>query len=183
MKKCALIVGHKPDARGACNETYNICEFEFNNALVDDIMKSLVDSIDPDGGIELIKVLRKTYRQLPDDVNELNPDFSVSFHCNAYNKQASGTETLYYHRSERGKKIAQIFQKNMTTVLGLKNRGIAGKKTEDRGGHLLRYTKAPCVLIEPFFIDNDKDFEKMTEERDRFIMAIQKSLFEAADLV
>jgi len=183
MKKCALIVGHKSESPGACNETYNICEFEFNNNLVDRIMQSFNDPVDPHATVELVKVLRKTYKGLPDDVNRLNPDFAVSFHCNAFNKTASGTETLFYHRSETGKKMAQIFQKNMVHVLGLKDRGIAGKTTEDRGGHLLRYTNCPCVLIEPFFIDNDLDFEKMSAVKQHFIMAIQKSIYEAAELV
>jgi N-acetylmuramoyl-L-alanine amidase len=183
MKRCALVVGHKPDKPGACNETYNVCEFNFNDNLIDSIMESLVDPIDPHGGIDLVKVLRKTYSNLPNEINELNPDFVVSFHCNAFNKKASGTETLYYHTSERGKKIAQKFQDNMVTVLHLPDRGIKGKRVEDRGGHLLRYVKAPCILIEPFFIDNDSDFERITNVRQSFVTAIQKSLFEAADLV
>lgn len=183
MKKCALVVGHKPESPGACNETYGICEFEFNNNLVDRIMESLVDPIDPDGGIELVKVLRRTYKELPDDINKLEPDFVVSFHCNAFNKKTSGTETLYYHNSKTGKKMAEAFQRNMVTALDLPNRGIKGKGVEDRGGHLLRYTNAPCVLIEPIFIDNDSDFDRMSMVKELFIHAIQKSLFESADLV
>jgi N-acetylmuramoyl-L-alanine amidase len=183
MKKCALVVGHKPSSAGACNQTYRICEYEFNSNLIDSIRTSLVDAIDPDGGIEIIKVYRDTYRGLPFEINKLNPDFVVSFHCNAFNKKASGTETLYYRSSKRGEQIADIFQNNMVRALGLPNRGIKPKGSEDRGGYLLRYTNAPAVLIEPIFIDNDNDFEQFTMKRQRFISAIQKSLFEAADVV
>jgi len=35
-----------------------------------------------------------------------------------------------------------------------------GKQYEERGGYLLRYTGAPCVIAEPFFIDNDQDLKK-----------------------
>ncbi len=183
MKKCALVVGHKLDSPGACNETQGLCEFELNNELVDLIISRLASSIDPDGGIELVKVLRDTYRGLPNDINMLNPDFVVSFHCNAFNKRASGTETLYYHKSVKGRKIAKCFQENMLHILELKDRGIKGIDVEDRGGHLLKYTNAPCVLIEPFFIDNNSDFNKYTANKLMFIQAIHKSLFEAVDVV
>ena len=183
MKKCALVVGHKPDQPGACNKTYNICEFEFNNNLIDRVMNSLVDPVDPDGGMDLVKVLRNTYKTLPDDINKLNPDFIISFHANAYNGKFSGTETLYYKGSVKGRKMAEIFQRNMVTVLKLKDRGIEGRDTEDRGGHLLKYTNAPCIIIEPFFIDNDSDFERVSEVKEFLIMAIQRSLFEIADII
>lgn len=183
MKKCALVVGHKPTSPGACNQTYRICEYEFNDNLIEQVRTSLVDAIDPDGGIEIEVVYRNKYKELPAKINKLNPDFVVSFHCNAFNKKASGTETLYYHTSNKGEKIAQIFQNNMVQALGLPNRGIKPKGSEERGGYLLRYTNAPAVLIEPIFIDNDKDFEQLTLKRQLFVTAIQKSLFEAADVV
>jgi len=183
MKKCALVVGHKPESPGACNETHGICEFELNNELVDLIMSRLSSSVEPDGGIELVKVLRNTYRGLPSDINELNPDFVVSFHCNAFNKRASGTETLFYRSSMKGKKIAERFQENMTHILELPDRGIKGISVEDRGGHLLKYTNAPCVLVEPFFIDNDNDYRKYIANKLMFVQAIHRSLFEAADVV
>ena len=66
---------------------------------------------------------------------------------------------MYYHKSKQGKAIAQIFQNNMLSALGLSNRGLKPISAEDRGGYLLRYTNAPCVLIEPFFIDNNSDFD------------------------
>lgn len=183
MKKCALVVGHKPTRAGACNQTYRICEYELNYNLVDLIMESLRDSVDPDGGIELIKVLRKEYPDLPFEINKLNPDFIVSFHANSFNEKVSGTETLYCYGSTRGEKVARIFQRNMVTALGLPDRGILPKRERERGGHILRYTEAPAILLEPFFIDNDSDFERFVLVKQLFISAIQKSLFEVADII
>ncbi|UCG13233.1 MAG: N-acetylmuramoyl-L-alanine amidase [Deltaproteobacteria bacterium] len=42
----------------------------------------------------------------------------------------------------------------------------SARKTENkaRGGYLLRYTNAPCVIAEPFFIDNDEDLAKANED-------------------
>ncbi|MCP4503027.1 MAG: N-acetylmuramoyl-L-alanine amidase, partial [Deltaproteobacteria bacterium] len=100
-----------------------------------------------------------TYRALPKQINEHHPDLVVSLHCNAFNKKATGTETLYYHASTEGKRMASLLQRKIVDVLGLADRGIKPKHSEDRGGYLLRETNAPCVLAEPFFIDNNKDLK------------------------
>ena len=83
----------------------------------------------------------------------------------------------------KGKQIAELFQENMLHILELPNRGVKGISVEDRGGNLLRYTNAPCVLIEPFFIDNNNDLRRYTANKLMFVQAIHKSLFEAADVV
>jgi N-acetylmuramoyl-L-alanine amidase len=180
MTKCALVIGHTAAKSGARNAVYNISEFEFNERLINDLVSTLHDPIETPT-IEPNVVYRKTYSELPNDVNAINPDFVVSFHCNAYNTVASGTETLYYHSSTKGKAIAKIFQDNIVHVLGLSNRGVKGKGTEDRGGYLLRYTKAPAVLLEPFFIDNVKDYDRVISVYDEFLQALRKSLFETVD--
>jgi N-acetylmuramoyl-L-alanine amidase len=174
--KIALVVGHKANAAGACNKNYNICEFPFNDKLVQDLKARVNNKHD----IEI--VYRDTYNGLPAKINALSPKFIVSFHCNAFNTKASGTETLYYHKSSKGVQIAEIFQKNMIAALGLKDRGIKPKTAEDRGGYLLRYTNAPAVLIEPFFIDNDTDYQTVMNNYESFLQALEKSLDEASNL-
>ncbi|QJA05280.1 N-acetylmuramoyl-L-alanine amidase [Thermosulfurimonas marina] len=77
---------------------------------------------------------------------------------------ASGTEVLYYHRSWKGEKMAQILLDYLVAHLGLPSRGIKPCTSEDRGGYLLRYTKAPCVICEPFFIDNSVDLARAQED-------------------
>lgn len=169
----ALVIGHSNKSKGAYNKNYNISEFEFN--------KKLVNLISKDLNKELIKneiVYRSNYNELPNKINELKPNFIVSFHCNAFNTNASGTEMLYYHSSENGKQIAEIFQTNIVSCLELPNRGIKSKHTEDRGGYLLRYTNAPCIISEPFFIDNDNDYKKVMERYFQFIKAHIDSFIE-----
>lgn len=53
--------------------------------------------------------------------------------------------------------MAAILLNALVSELRLPDRGIKPKTSEDRGGYLLRYTKAPAVISEPFFIDNDQD--------------------------
>lgn len=174
--KIALVVGHKANSPGACNNNHQICEFEFNEKLVKDLAARVANKHD----IEI--VYRDTYSGLPGKINSLWPKFIVSFHCNAFNKTATGTETLYYHKSSKGEEIAKIFQKNMVAALGFRDRGIKPKSTEDRGGYLLRYTNAPCVLIEPFFIDNDSDYLTVISKYENFLWALEKSLDESSNL-
>ena len=139
-------------------------EFNFNDQLAIDIEKEV-------SGVEVQRVYRRTYNSLPSDINELNPDFIISLHCNAFNGSASGTEVLYYHRSVNGKKIAAILNEQLVNALGLKNRGIKPKTAEDRGGNLLKNTVGICVIAEPFFIDNDEDLNIVIDKRDDLVKA------------
>ena len=146
-KLCALVIGHKKSSPGAVNENAGLTEFDFNDYLAIRIEKKVKK-------MRVQRIYRRTYKELPDDINTLNPDFIVSLHCNAFNGRASGTEALYYHKSEKGKKMAEILLNHLVEHLKLPDRGIKPKTAEDRGGLLLRYTKAPCLIAEPFFIDN-----------------------------
>lgn len=164
MKKCALVIGHKKTSPGASNKATGLTEFVFNDALAIDIEKEVT-------GVEVQRVYRRTYDSLPNDINELNPDFIVSLHCNAFDGSATGTEVLYYHRSIKGKLMAQILDDHLVNALELKSRGIKPKTAEDRGGPLLKGTKAPCVIAEPFFIDNDSDLKVATDNRKKLVKA------------
>ena len=161
---CALVVGHKKKSPGAKNENNNITEFEFNDDLAVRIEKKVAET-------EIQRIYRRTYKELPDDINALKPGFIVSLHCNAFNKEASGTEVLYYYKSDMGKKMADVLLKHLTKHLELPNRGIKARTAEDRGGFLLRYTNAPCVIVEPFFIDNDNDLARVQTDMDGLVSA------------
>lgn len=182
--KCGLIVGHKANKPGACNKNSNICEYQFNDQLACDIYDYLKEE-KSNTSIQIIR--RQTYRELPDDVNLLNPDFCISLHCNAahpdYTGKWNGTETLYYHKSKKGKSMAEIVQKNIVEVLEFKDRGILPRKTEDRGGYLLRYTDMPCIIAEPFFIDNNSAYKTVIERYDRLVRAYAYSIEKIAEVI
>lgn len=179
MKTCALVIGHKKTSPGAVNKSQNLSEFDYNEQLAMDIEYALKDQQE----VHVQKVYRRTYSSLPDDINELAPDFIVSLHCNAFNKKASGTEVLFYHRSKKGKKLAKKLNKSLVTALGLKDRGIKAKSAEDRGGFLLKKTDAPCLIAEPFFIDNDKDLAVAETHHADLVTAYAKSIKEMANMV
>ncbi|REL30033.1 N-acetylmuramoyl-L-alanine amidase [Thalassotalea euphylliae] len=169
MKLCALVVGHKKNNPGAKNQDAGLSEFEFNEQLAIDIERKV-------SSVTVQRVYRRTYRQLPSDIDELAPDFIVSLHCNAFNQQASGCEMLYYHRSQKGKAMADILQTKIQTALGNKDRGLKARSAEDRGGYLLRYTSAPCVISEPFFIDNDEELGNVKTNYDQLVAAYAEAI-------
>lgn len=173
MKLCALVIGHKKASPGARNRKAGLTEFAFNDRLARGIERAVK-------GVKVQRVYRRTYRTLPKDINKLGPDFIVSLHCNAFNGNATGTEVLYYHRSRKGKAIARQLNKKLVAALGLRNRGIKAKTSEDRGGYLLRYTQAPCVIAEPFFIDNNRDLKVAERKRKALVQAYAAGIEVAA---
>ena len=50
------------------------------------------------------------------------------------------------------------------------------KTAEDRGGYVLKYTKCPIVIAEPFFIDNDYDCDIFFKRRDTLIQCFIDSI-------
>ncbi|MCW8879165.1 MAG: N-acetylmuramoyl-L-alanine amidase [Kangiellaceae bacterium] len=176
MKLCALVIGHKKNSPGASNANFATTEFDFNEKLAIDIEKQLTH-------VAVQRVYRRTYRLLPDDINQLDPDFIISLHCNAFNQATSGTEVLYYYRSQKGKQMAIELQSALVRVLKLEDRGIKSKKSEDRGGFLLKYTSAPCVIVEPFFIDNDLDLETAQKNYFELVTAYCEAISEIASQI
>lgn len=150
QKRCVLVIGHEKQSPGIINKNKNVNEFGFNELLYNLIEKKVNCTI-------IYKVQRRAYIELPDDINELDPDFIISLHCNAGDGKTSGTEVLYYYLSEPGKKIAEILLRYIVSNLNLPNLGITAKNTNDESGLLFRYTAAPCVIAKPFFMDNDND--------------------------
>ena len=172
--KVGLIVGHSNVSQGASNPTNGITEFQVN----DYIARRIAMTLDEAGDIVPVTIYRNSYATLPGEVNRTDVDLSLSLHCNAFNNTASGTEMLYYHNSRRGKAFAEILQEKVVGALGLRDRGIKPKHSEDRGGYILRETSMPCVIAEPFFIDNDSDFARVEQNAEAFIRSYAISITE-----
>lgn len=181
--KVALIIGHKVSSKGSCNEEQDVCEYDFNKELTCLVENKVYESEDTKD-IDLKRVFRRSsYSKLPEEINELGFDLAISFHCNAFDSKASGTEVLYYHSSDKGKKCAEVFQKEILKALNLKDRGIKGVSTEDRGGYLLGHTKPVCVLLEPFFIDNNEDYLIAKRNKEELVKSITNSIIECKNII
>ncbi|MFL7036505.1 N-acetylmuramoyl-L-alanine amidase [Vibrio lentus] len=163
--KIALIVGHEEKKQGASNRN-GVTEYDYNSRLAKLAAALLVTE-----GYEPFIVYRDgtTYSKLPERVNKTGADVAISLHCNAFNGQASGSETLHYVNSPSGERLAEHIQKKVVGVMELPDRGLrpvdvkhVGRKG-DRGGHLCKRTSMPTVIVETFFIDNDSDLQRGEE--------------------
>ncbi|PHD38250.1 N-acetylmuramoyl-L-alanine amidase [Bacillus toyonensis] len=84
--------------------------------------------------------------------NSHSVDLVVSFHLNAYNGSANGVEVCYYDQQSLAAKVSAQLSKD----IGWSNRG--AKPRTDL--YVLNSTKAPAILIELGFIDNESDMAK-----------------------
>jgi N-acetylmuramoyl-L-alanine amidase len=157
MKIC-INIGHSEIDSGATSVDGKTEEHEFNeNELVPYISMVLRKL-----GHEVIVMEQiKSFGELPGRINKLNPDIILSIHSNWAKSNVSGTETLYYFNSRRGKYLAQCLQEAIVDCLDFPDRGIKALTSGDRGYILVAKTKAPCVLLEPFFISNTLDLARV----------------------
>lgn len=155
--KLGIIVGHSQKSPGAKNNDLGISEYSLNHELATEVYR---ECIKRDIQSEVI-FRKKGLRSLPNEVNKTQVDHCISIHHNAVDdKTVNGTETLCYHRSKTSNKFAHIVNKEMVLALNTRNRGVKKVDSEQRGGYILKYTSMPCILIEPYFMSNNKAVEE-----------------------
>ncbi|KKM93854.1 hypothetical protein LCGC14_1204200 [marine sediment metagenome] len=104
--------------------------------------------------------------------NAWGADIFISFHINGVESSlATGTETFYYRA--RSKALAEKMQKTLVDTLGLTNRGV-----KTRGFVVVKYTKMPAVLLEPFFIGNKHDLNRYLSRRGQLRVNLAKTLLD-----
>lgn len=84
------------------------------------------------------------------EANASDADLALSFHINAGG--GDGFEVYHYKSSEKGRKLAKLCEKYVK-ALGQNSRGL---KNGDHL-HFVKKTSMTAVLVESFFIDNQKD--------------------------
>ena len=173
MKKVLIVVGHDFENRGCKNNFMDISEYDVVREIGTQIFKQ-----EKSKKFDTILKGRNTYQELPKEINSLNPDLIISIHLNAFNEQVQGTETLYWNTSEIGKDYAIRFQNKLVQNLGFNDRGVKPVDNNDRGAHLLNSTKAPCILIEPFFLDSIKHAHDLKIYVGKTVDAVLDTLYE-----
>ena len=188
--RVALVVGHRKSDHGAVSnpafENGGISEWDYNDSLARAVAGMIcgmhVDVVhrhDSPGG----------YNTLPYTVNELRPDFIISFHLNAvFDSSAHGSETLHWRGSVNGQRLAGILQNHVLDQLGLRDRGVKsrygeiqnGKWVGDRGSWILGRTAAPCVMGEPGFASNEEDWKVLCREKELLAVAYVRAIKEYA---
>ncbi|MCP4339648.1 MAG: N-acetylmuramoyl-L-alanine amidase [Desulfobulbaceae bacterium] len=176
--KCALVVGHEPQKQGATNGYSDLSEYAFNSLLAVAVSRVVK-------GVEVDVVYRDAgdYDGLPDKINALRPDFGVSLHCNSHKTVVSGSEVLYWQGSVKGEKIASLFRRKIAYCMGIRDRGIKGKKEGQKGAHVLEETNCPFIILEPFFINNLEDVLMGMAKFKELTLAIAEAIEEAVEVL
>lgn len=178
MNKVCIIVGHGKSKSGgydsgAVSGIYH--EFKIAKEIAKECVDYLnanydikADLMNYDGDLYLTERVAK--------VNKADYDFIAEIHLNAGG--GTGTETYYYHGSERARNFADKISKEISSALGIKQRpsyGDDAKKDKDKDGGdktklgkngkdyfaIIRDTKPTAVLVETVFIDTPSDLNKV----------------------
>lgn len=89
----------------------------------------------------------------------------ISFHFNAANGLANGTETYYENSAD--KVLAQIVQNCAIEAMGLRNRGVKHVSDSQHKRLAISAFPNPCCLLELGFGDSPIDIVKITDRDNR----------------
>lgn len=154
--KVYLSLGHTIYKNGNISSADGVVnEYKYNKSLIKKVAKNLRAK-----GVDL-DVITTPERKYSTDTQELeykvNKEHAkkyicgIELHLNCYDKKARGAETLHHSSSKEGKKLATCIQKQLA-----KKYTDRGVKTNDKL-YMLRHTRCPFVIVEPFFCDNRAD--------------------------
>ena len=177
MAKVILNIGHGGLTHDSGAVHYGVKENSWNEDFICNVLAPKLDN----AGIKYEIVRQSLYKFLPSKINKLTDkgDFIISFHLNSSDSpQSTGTEYLYYYKSEKSKELAELMHKIICPVLGLRDRNPLPRERKDRGGFLLYNTDAPCVIAEPAFLSNKNDLDTINEKKqylaDAYVGAIKE---------
>lgn len=160
--KINVHAGHNPDGKIACGAVGLIKEStearKVKNLVISKLRKMghTVYDCTVSNGTSQNDVLKK----IVEKCNAHTVDLDVSIHFNSGsndktgNRKSSGTEVFVYtDRSTQKERAARICES--ISDLGFRNRGVKTSETL----YVLKYTKAPALLIECCFVDDKDDIE------------------------
>jgi len=107
-------------------------------------------------------------------------DLVTSFHTNSVSsKEPNGFQTyIYTSPSATSKDVANYIQNEINLIF--KPTKWSGVKRKNL--HMVRETKCPAVLLEMFFISNDKDLSTLLNKQDAIASAIAQGLIKSCGL-
>lgn len=146
-------------------------EYEFNRDIVARIMKALDDrniaffNVVPE--VDIDNFLEERVKRANNKASDI-PKIFVSIHSNAAkarsskhwtDSNASGIETWFFHGSQKGKKVASVFQRQIVQATGWRSRGLKSKPRDQF--FVLSATRMPAVLTESGFYNNKQQGQEL----------------------
>lgn len=148
----AIVIGHDKMRPGAYSLYLGMSEYIYNTevaqylACVADVYKR-----------PLAGNYKKQMEQLASQINKKPYKLVVELHFNAFNKKASGCEAVIYKGNSFTAAVGDRFCQLVTKKYATKNRGVKEvSNPNDRGYWFLQKMKAPAIILEPFFGDNEE---------------------------
>ena len=90
--------------------------------------------------------------------NELQGDLFISLHLNAHDEPtAEGASTYYFGESRAGARLAEEIQSELVAL------GARDCRSHGRSYPVLKETRMPAVMVEPFFITNPHEEKRLQE--------------------
>jgi len=178
-----IAAGHHPKYPGAANITYQLAEHHEAKKILDLIAQCLLQrnilggKQPPSPSPLQVRYVLTAPEYLHEKVAFINKeadkkgdDIAVEIHFNSsanQPNQACGIETLYFQGSEKGKVLADSIQKALLFLLPFSDRGIK----ERDNLYFLHKTAIPAVIVETFFIDNDREASYLFYPRSHLLIA------------
>ncbi len=154
----ALSPGHTPTAPGATRG--NVTEYGLSSAIIGDMIFRLSKL-----GHTAHLIGSNTNSAQVRRINKIAPDFGLELHFNASVREDWNGSMVLHAGSQRGVDLANAIQKSQIKALGTKNKGIhkAHYRLDRRKPiiTIVRETACPFVVIEPLYLSNAQDFERI----------------------
>ncbi|WP_439022804.1 N-acetylmuramoyl-L-alanine amidase [Bacillus thuringiensis] len=156
MMRYSLHGGHTPFVQGANwgNRKEHIMDRSVKDAVAAKL-RALGHTVYDDTD-EIGKTQAQNLNNIVRNCNSHDVDLVVSFHLNAFDTKANGVEVCYYDQQALAEKVSAQLSKD----IGWYNRGAKERRFGEKRLHVLAETKAPAILIELGFIDNEADMAK-----------------------
>ena len=181
MKTVCVIVGHSSKRQGAVNKETELTEWRYNYGLAHLLMGWALEELDEmdmriihrgsedSGSYELMEMISV--------INGHDPKIIISLHTNAFDETRQGHTVLHYKGSVGGEAMAKIFMAKINTALGNTDRAI--RATDNIA--ILSQTRAPAVILEPFYIDNDIDCDLAVQKKRVLAYELYRGIKEILD--
>ncbi|MBB6450941.1 N-acetylmuramoyl-L-alanine amidase [Geomicrobium halophilum] len=179
-KLIAIDPGHGSDTYPPNKGVPGMAEHSFN-AAVAHYVKPLLES----SGFQTMytqtpNASERPLRQRTEDANHRRADLFCSIHADANaNSSVRGHWAFYWHTSELGKRLADVWSHYLSRETGTHHRGNVGSKPNHwTNFHVLRETRMPAVLMEHGFMTNPQDLARLKSDpfRRQSAVALAKAI-------
>jgi len=106
--------------------------------------------------------------------NQSNADLFISIHANSFGSSAaSGSEVLYSETQypADSRKLATELQKAISSGMNMRDRGLVKRNLQ-----VLTGPRMPAVLIEPGFMSNSSDLDKLLNQQDKLANEVVRGI-------